>query len=109
VSDSEKKRTSQQNKALHKWCADVAKVLNDAGADMEGTLQALGKLDVQWTGTSVKEALFKPLLAQVAAIESTADAGTADYTPVVQALSKGCAQIMGITLPAWPSWHRQDQ
>lgn len=105
----EKRRTIQQNKALHKWFADIARTLNEHGADMQATLEALDVVDAPWTAASVKEVIFKPLLAQIAGVESTADASTTDYTPVMQAMNKAFAQALGITLPPWPRWDREPE
>ena len=54
-----KTRTSQQNRALHLWFTQLAKALNDSGWDMRKLIRE--KIDISWSGISVKEYLWKPI------------------------------------------------
>lgn len=65
------KRTSQQNKALHKGFELVAKTLNDAGLDMRAVLKP--EIDIPWTKDSVKKYLYKSILALMYDKEHTAE------------------------------------
>lgn len=51
-------RTSQQNKALHKYFSLVADALNDAGYDIKKTIVRY-KIDIPWRPASVKELIWK--------------------------------------------------
>ena len=52
-----KQRTSQQNRALHKYFKQVADELNQAGYTVQLVLKE--KMDLDWNEKSVKELLWK--------------------------------------------------
>jgi len=54
-----KRRTSQQNAALHLFFTQLAETLNDKGFYMNKVLK--GSTDVIWTPLLVKEIMWKPL------------------------------------------------
>jgi len=64
---TEKKRTTQQNRALHLACRLLADALNDAGF----TVQELLRVDVDWTTHSVKDYIFRPFMRAITGKEST--------------------------------------
>ena len=51
-----KQRTSVQSNALHKYCGDLAKALNDSGQDMR---MVKDDVELPWTKETVKELLWK--------------------------------------------------
>ena len=62
VGKSEEQRTSQQNKALHLYCALVADALNSAGYDLTKTIKVFKKgIEIPWTKGSVKEILWREI------------------------------------------------
>lgn len=65
------KRTSQQNRALHKDCQIIADKLNEAGKDMRIVLKPTYL--IPWTKESVKDHLFRPVMEAMFSIESTRD------------------------------------
>lgn len=64
-------RTSAQNKAIHVGCQLVADALNGAGLDMRTVIKP--EIDIPWTKDSVKQYLFKPILALMYGKDHTAD------------------------------------
>lgn len=53
------KRTSQQNRAMHKFFDLLADALNDAGLDQRKVLKP--SVDIPWSAFAVKENLWKPI------------------------------------------------
>uniref|UniRef100_A0A6H1ZGI3 Uncharacterized protein n=1 Tax=viral metagenome TaxID=1070528 RepID=A0A6H1ZGI3_9ZZZZ len=72
----EKKRTIQQNKALHKYFELIAKALNDSGQDMRAVLKP--EVEIPWSKESVKEFLWKPILKLQLGKDSTTKMTTKD-------------------------------
>lgn len=104
---SEEQRTAQQNKALHKWCEQLAVVLNEAGLDQRRVLKE--EIAIPWNKDAIKEAMFKPLLEAMTKHESTADAGTKDYNKVYELLARHLADKLGVVAPAWPTRFGEDE
>ena len=98
-STTKEKRTSQQNRALHKWLASVAETLNDAGLDMVRTLKP--GVDIPWTQESVKSHLWKPVQEAMFNDDSTAEMDTKAYNQVRETLTRHAAAKLGVTLPPW--------
>jgi hypothetical protein len=65
------KRTSQQNKALHKGFGLIAESLNDAGLDMRAVLKP--EIEMPWDGKTVKEYIFRPVMKLMRRKDSTTD------------------------------------
>lgn len=53
------KRTLQQNKALHKFCEEVARELNNQGITVQKFLDHAVELD--WNKDTVKNLIWKPI------------------------------------------------
>ena len=98
--DLYKKRTEQQNRALHKLFEQVADVLNDAGLDMKAVLKP--EVDIPWTKESVKNHLWRPIQEIMIDVESTAECKTVDYKPIYDTLGRHLSEKHGITMPPWP-------
>lgn len=64
-------RTSQQNKALHKFLSLLSDELNKAGLEMKVVLK--GDTSIWWTPSAVKEYLWRPLQKAMFQKESTTD------------------------------------
>lgn len=104
-----KRRTEQQNKALHLWLEQCADVLNSAGIGKKAVF-AVKQVDVPWSKSGVKEDLFRPIYEALTAKESTADANTVEYDRVVDVLAKHLGEHFGITLPPFPDrWGQMGQ
>ena len=87
-------RTLQQNKAMHKYFYDLANALSDAGFTIEKTLTK--PLDVNWTPSSVKEFLWKPVQDALYQLESTTELSASQVTHVYENLNRHIANITGV-------------
>ena len=97
-----KRRTSLQNRALHKWCELLAEALNDAGYDcLEFYKLTEGKLDISWNKELVKDRLWRPYQKAMAGCESTADAEKMDYPEIYREVSQRVAELTGVFVE-WP-------
>ena len=96
-------RTSQQNRALHKYCQMVADDMNAAGYDAQTVIS----LPIQLTGAIVKDQIFKAIMNGMNTdLESTTeltksgdDEGGISVPDVVQTMQKALAEKFGITTP----------
>lgn len=66
-----KKRTNQQNRALHLFCKILAEELNMAGLDMKVVLKP--HIAIPWTPISIKEHLWRPIQKAMTGKESTTE------------------------------------
>jgi hypothetical protein len=64
-------RTPTQNKALHLAFTLLADRLNDAGLDQRTVLKP--SISIPWSGASVKEQLFKPIMRAMLEKTSTTE------------------------------------
>lgn len=104
VNANEKGMTNKQRGALHVWCDQVAKVLNEAGQYHEKIHPFTKKrMEMPWTKESVKEDLYKPTLAAYKAKASTEDQNTEEPGMIAEALAMAYAKRFGVCLPSWPS------
>jgi hypothetical protein len=103
MDDTEKlKRTLQQNKAMHKYFADVAESLNDAGYDMKKTLKP--EVEIPWTPASVKSHLWKPIQEAMMLKDSTTELQTDQVSAVYSVLSRHLSAKLGVNV-SFPSAH----
>lgn len=61
MEEVKKPRTSQQNRALHKWFIELSETLNEIGMEQQLTI---GTIDVPWTPELVKSMYKKIARAQ---------------------------------------------
>lgn len=93
-------RSSQQNRALHKYFDMLADALNSAGYDMRNTLKQ--DVDVPWSPDMVKELIWRPVQIAMFNTESTAKMKRADYSKVWEVLNRHTSEKFGISVQ-WPS------
>ena len=93
-------RTTQQNKALHKFFELVAETLNSAGLDMRKALRA--DIDIPWSKTSVKEFMWKPVQEALIGKKSTKELTTKQVDEVYNVLNKYFGEKYGLR-QAFPS------
>lgn len=89
-------RTSQQNRALHKYCAMLSEALNDAGLDARTTLKP--EVEIPWTPDMVKELMFKPIMKAMLHKESTTELDTKEVNEVYEVLNRHTAQKLGVSV-----------
>lgn len=88
------KRTTQQNKAMHKYFTLLAEELNNAGLDMKHTLKP--EVEIPWTPEMVKRHLWKPIQRIVTEKEHTADLASGEPNRVYEVLDKHISEKFGI-------------
>jgi len=91
----EKRRTLQQNKALHKYFEMLADELNDAGLDMKKVIT----VDVPWSPLTVKEWLWKPVQKAQLLKESTTELTTDEINKVYETMNRLMGDKFGIHVP----------
>lgn len=97
-----KQRTSQQNRALHKWCELMATALNDAGYPLKAVLEHK-TTDVDWSGPLVKEALWRPIQKAITGKTSTAELSKQEIDPIYETLNRHLGTHFHIHVP-WPTY-----
>lgn len=90
----ETKRTSQQNRALHLYFTHLADELNNAGLDMRKTLKP--SVDIPWTGESIKEYIWKPIMKAQLQKKSTTEMTTKDIDKVFDTINRHIGEKFGI-------------
>lgn len=100
IEPTKRKRTSTQNRCIHKYCKMLADELNTAGFDMRVVLSH--HAEITWSMDSVKEKLWKPVQKALINKDSTTDQNTAEVSAVYEQLSRHLSQSIGVYVP-WPS------
>ena len=85
-----KKRTSTQNRALHKYFGEVAELLNSAGLDMKKVLKP--EVDIPWNKDTVKEYLWRPIQEHQLRKKSTTELTTKDIDVIFDTLNRFLAK-----------------
>ena len=105
IVEKETLKTVTQRAALHVWLRDLAQILNDSGCDQVVFLSQHMKAgaELPWTLYSVKESLYKPILAAMTGKDSTEKMNTMEPSVVCTVLGKKLSEKTGITPPPWPT------
>jgi len=91
-------RTEQQNKALHKYFAMVAKEMTDAG--YSDLMHFMSKpVEVPITQDNFKEMIWKKVQKAMLGRESTTELETPEVDQVYQVISRHLATSFNITTP----------
>jgi len=88
------KRTITQNKALHLYFAHLASELNEAGLDMKKTLRPT--IDIPWSGKTIKEFIWKPMMKAQLGIDSTTELTTKDIDSVFDTITRHIGDKFGL-------------
>jgi len=91
-----KPRTLTQNAAMHLWFDLIADALNDAGCDVEKTIDLIGKLDVPWNKTLIKELLWKKVQQAMTGKESTTQLTSKEVNEVFTVVAHNIAKHTGV-------------
>ena len=91
-----KQRTPSQNRALHLLFSELAKELNDHGLDMRKTLKPT--IDIPWSGATVKEFLWKPVMKAQLNKESTTEMTTKEIDQVFDTINRHIGEKFGLHL-----------
>lgn len=127
---SDKNYTEKQRAALHVWCREMAKTLNDAGL-YQVKLKAMGKcfnrdmfkgysdpdslLDAidsyfkhsyiikPWSGEDIKEAIWKPVLKAETGKKSTELQKTNEPNIILKIIRTHFWESHQLSIPDWPA------
>lgn len=91
----EKKRTLQQNKAIHVLFKMISDALNDAGLDLHAVLKS--GIDIPWTPIMVKEVMWKSVLLIMKNKKSTTEMTTKEIDEVFDVVNRQLS-LMGLTV-----------
>ena len=98
-------RTVQQNRALHKWCQQIADTLNAEGLYMTGIFGH----PIEWTMELVKTQIIKATIKKVFGIDSTTKLKRKEIDRLIDYVTVALGQ-KGVVLPPFPSrelWEAQ--
>jgi hypothetical protein len=99
-------RTLTQNNAIHLWCDQLGKALNDAGYDQRAVFAQMREgVSIPWRDTAVKESLWKPIQAAIVGKDSTTKLSTTEVSEVYEILNRWTAEKFGVSVP-FPSRER---
>lgn len=90
-------RTTQQNKALHKYFRLLADELNGAGYDMKKTLKP--EVEIPWTEISIKDFLWRPIQRAQLGKDSTKELNTSDIDKIYDTLNRHLSEKFSISVP----------
>ena len=91
-----KQRTPSQNRALHLLFTELAQELNDHGLDMRKTLKPT--VEIPWSGATVKEYLWRPIMKAQLNKESTTEMTTEDIDKVFDTINRHIGEKFGLHL-----------
>ena len=98
------KRTTLQNKSIHKYCSLLADQFNSAGYDMLAVLSEK-EASVSWTMDSVKEVIWRSIqLAMYPDKKSTAQLETHEVSKVYEQIARHMAEKFNID-QSFPNRH----
>ena len=92
--DRDKQRTNQQNKALHKYFAELANELNDHGLDMRTFLKP--GIEIWWTPEMVKNYIWRPVQEIMFSKLSTTQLTTTEIDKVLDIITRKIGQDHGL-------------
>ena len=91
------RRTALQNRSLHKYYSLLAEALNDGGFEMQKVIRQ--SVEIPWTGTTVKEILWRPLQKAYKLEHSTTRLKTTDIDKIYLVLDRAISERTGVTIP----------
>lgn len=92
-------RTNQQNKALHVLFQQYANLLNDNGLDMKKAFARKPEVEIPWSGGSVKEYLWRPIMKAQLNKQSTTKLTTVEIDEVFDTINKFFGEHFGLHMP----------
>lgn len=97
------KRTTQQNRALHKFFTLLAEELNNAGLDQRKVLKP--GVAIPWSGESIKSQIWKPIQQALYEKKSTTELlKKEEIDKIYNVINKHLSESFpGIEIPDFPS------
>jgi hypothetical protein len=96
----EKQRTIKQNNSLHLMFSQLADELNFAGLDMRKTLKP--DIDIPWSGETIKEYLWRPIMKAQINKDSTTELTTKEIDEIFDTINRHLGEKFGLTI-SFPS------
>ena len=90
-------RTSQQNRALHKYFTMLADALNDAGLEQHHVLSK--PIELPWNEFAAKENLWRGVQLQQTGKYSTKDLDSDEVDKIYRIIDRHLAQTFGVSVP----------
>ena len=94
-----KQRSLPENNAMHRYCDQLAKALNDAGLDFRQTLRQ--DIEVPWNGDLVKDFLWRPVQKAMTGHTSSKKPDRGQYGKIYETLNRHTSAKWGLFVP-WP-------
>jgi hypothetical protein len=95
----EKRRTTQQNRALHLFFTLLATELNQSGYDMKKLFRE--EIDIPWNSYNIKNFLWRPMQKAITGKRSSTQLSRQDIDRIYEPLMKTIGERTGIYVP-WP-------
>ena len=92
-----KKRTDNQNRALHLWFTQLAEALNSAGFDMRKVIRK--EVDISWSPLSVKNYLWRPIQKELFQKKSTTQLTTEEINQIYDNVNRIISERTGVSVP----------
>lgn len=89
-------RTTRQNSAIHVYFELLARALSEAGLDMRKTLKP--GVEIPWSGNTVKDYLFRPIMKAQTGKDSTTELTTKEIDAVYDTLNRHLDEKFGVTV-----------
>lgn len=97
VKGDKSRRTTLQNRALHKFCSLLSEALNSSGWDMKRTLSK--QAEIPWNADTAKQWLWKPIQKAMFNKESTTELDTNEVSQVYEVLNRHTSSKFGVSIP----------
>lgn len=100
-------RTSAQNRSLHLWCKQIAKVLNDSRMYMTGVFGN----EIEWTMDLVKTQIIKATIKKVFDVDSTTKLKRKEIDAMINYITIAFGS-KGVEIPQFPSrelWEEKEK
>lgn len=94
MTNEEKKRTIQQNRALHLWFTLLADELNNSGLDMKIVLKP--EADIPWTLENVKNHIWRPVQEAMIGKQSTTELSTTEIDKILDVITRHLGEKFGV-------------
>ena len=98
-----KRRTTQQNKAIHRFCEMLALSFNAAGITKRLTLPSGYVIETDWSAGAIKNDIWKPIQEHLFGTSSTTELETHQVDQVYQIINRDVAAAQNVHVP-FPKW-----
>jgi hypothetical protein len=96
ITKKQRTRSQSQNRSMHLMFTQIANEFNDHGLYIAKVLKP--SVDVEWTPSTVKELIWRPLMKAITDKDSTAKLNTAEVDKIFKVLHKHLADKLNISI-----------